>query len=186
MGGVMLRFLACAAALLLASCDRPPNSYGLETVVGFGRTGASEKFRASGWSSTEEDATWTDAPRATLKFALAPRSGALGLRMRLSGMTKQPDLPWQPVYVFANGTRVAEWLVWEKADFVAVIRPKLLKSNGKLEIELRSTRGSSHRKLGGGDDFRSLGIRCYELEITHAPNTTAFQPKPGTHATVDP
>lgn len=177
-------FLAIAL-LLLPGCERADNSYALETVVSFARGGRAELYRGEGWSSTDDAFTWTDGSRATLNLILAPGRGALGLRMRLSGMIKPPALPWQPVAVYANGAHLADWLVWEKADFVAVIRPKFLKRSGQLELELRFSNATSPASVGDSGDARMLGVRCYEMEISKAPNTTEFQPKPGMHATVD-
>src|SRR5437762_14274297 len=43
--------------------------YPLGSVVRFGIGGGSERFRESGWSDTEKDATWTIGDSAKLRFA---------------------------------------------------------------------------------------------------------------------
>ena len=121
MRGLWRCFAACAVATFGVGCDQPrPQSKDLrlnfDRVVLFGADGDSERFRRSGWSRTEPEFTWTDGGSAQLKFVLPQSTGPVGLRMRLSGFFKEPELPIQAIWVMANDTKVAEWHVAATED----------------------------------------------------------------------
>ncbi len=171
----------CAAAALLVGCDqlRPQRNdlrLNFDRVVLFGAEGDSERFRRTGWSRTERESTWTDGEAAQLKFVLPAIRGPIGLRMRLSAFFKEPQLPIQPVWVMANGTKVAEWHIAERENFKAVIPAELVRADRRLTLTLLISRAASPKALGVGDDERLLGLRCWELEFTRAVNATTIWP----------
>jgi hypothetical protein len=86
--------------------------------------------------------------------------------MKLTGLVKAPELPFQPVDVEANGTKIASWQVTADSDFTAVIPAELVKAGGTLRIELRIPQCTSPKKLGLNSDERLLGVSLSELEIT--------------------
>lgn len=165
--------------MLLYGCGQPRNEadatslsekapdYQLGTVVRFAADGNSGKYRDSGWNEAETQFTWTRGNTSTLKFVLPPKSDALVLRMRLAGLIKPPELPFQPVEVYANDKKIADWQVRETADFSATILANVLRPNGSLTITLRIPRASSPKNLGIGNDSRVLGVSCFEVQISN-------------------
>jgi hypothetical protein len=148
-----------------APADR---NYVFGEVVKCGATGHSEKFRGYGWSGPERDFTWTDGKAAQLLFDIQPSDRPLALRMRLAGVTKAPDLPFQPVEVYANGYKIAEWQVAGSADYTAEVPAAAVKQGGELKIELKIPKAASPQSLGINEDPRTLGICCWEYGISQA------------------
>jgi hypothetical protein len=146
------------------------NKYELGTVIHFGTGGGSERFKQSGWSVTEKDATWTTGNAAKLTFSLDSSDQALSLRMRLAGLagvTKAPNtLAAQSVEVFANGEKIADWDVSSVTNFTAVIPATTVQGGGALTIELKMPKAVSPKSLGVSTDARVLGVYCFELAIT--------------------
>lgn len=166
-----IRRLTVCAAFFLAACAKeraPDNRYTLESIITFGAKGDSERFRGEGWSHTETAFTWALGPSARLNFKVPWNNRALGLRMRLGGMHKLPELPFQIVEVAANDTVVATWQVSRTADFTAVIPPDVLAKKSALNLELRFQNATSPQALGLNADTRPLGVSCFEMQITKA------------------
>jgi hypothetical protein len=142
------------------------NAYTFGTIVSFGAGAGSQRFRESGWSDTEKQFTWTIGNSAKLTLSIAPNAGPLNLRVRLTGLTKAPQLAFQPVAVLANGQKIADWEVSNTADFTAVIPAAIAKKGGPLTIELKTPKATSPKTLGMSNDARVLGVLCSELAIT--------------------
>lgn len=132
----------------------------------FGKGGDSERFRREGWANTEQVSTWALGPMARLKFKVDSANKPLGIRMRLSALCKAPELPFQPVYLSANNVQIAAWEVSRPADFTAVVPPDVLQKEHALHLELRFPRATSPQALGYSIDSRSLGVSCFEVQIT--------------------
>jgi hypothetical protein len=93
------------------------------TKVSFGTGGNSEPFRVSGWSATEPQMTWTEGAAAVLAMRVSPTNEPVALKMKLAGLTKDPEVPYQPVEVYVNDQKVADWqLMADPAEFSAVLR----------------------------------------------------------------
>ena len=175
--GVLPGAFALAALILLSlgACNRsgplesdasgaPTLAYG--TTVSFGQGGGSERFRESGWSKTEEKFTWTEGTKAVLRMKIPPASGLVTLKMRLSGLIKEPDLPFQPVEVEVNGQKMADWQVGDAAEFVAAIPHDITKKGGEMTITLKTPKAASPKALGLNSDPRVLGICCLDLQFS--------------------
>jgi len=134
--------------------------------IRFTSGGESERFRVAGWSSVEKDCTWTSGQSAKLKFSIAKTHGPLVLKMRLMGLTKQPELLFQPVEVDVNGSKLADWEVGgEFTDYVTTIPSEII-GGGELEIELKTPKATTPQSLGMNDDKRVLGVCCAEMAIS--------------------
>ena len=136
------------------------------TRVSFGQGGGSERFRESGWSKTEEKFTWTEGTVAALKMKVAATTASVTLKMRMSGLIKEPALPFQPVEVEVNGQKMADWQVGDVAEFVAAIPHDLTKKGGELTITLKIPKSTSPKALGLNADPRVLGVCCLDLELS--------------------
>ena len=141
------------------------NDYRLGELIGFGAQGGSERYRVAGWANTDADGTWTVGNSARMILATVPPNQLLTLRMRLIGLTRPPELPFQPVEVFANGEQVGVLEVGMQDDYKAVIPPSNVKPDGVLRLELRLPKASTPKSLGINNDERILGVFCFELQI---------------------
>lgn len=163
--------LVFTVLLFLASCERSPSTdpdYTLESIVSFGQGGKSERFRGRGWAHTEQKHTWTEGQHAELRLHIAPTRHPLGIRMRIAGNRKPPELPHQPVEVVVNGRKVAEWQVAGLHDFIAIVPAEVLADRTEMKMELRIPRAVSPKDLGHSADPRLLGICVQEMQITKA------------------
>ena len=142
------------------------NTYQIGDVIRFGAGGGSERFRREGWSDTEKEFTWTTGQSAKLAFSIPASTERFDLRMRLTGLIKPPELPSQPVEVFANGEKIAVWEVAQTADFTAQIPAALRQNGAELTIELKTPKATSPKALGLSEDARILGVLCSELALT--------------------
>jgi hypothetical protein len=156
--------LAASLAALLAAC-------GQRSVVGrqiqFGEGGDSERYRTLGWSHTEETFTWTEGNSAKLSLPIADESGPLKLKMSMAAFTHLPDWPSQPVEVFVNGQKLAEWQVNSNpAEYQLTIPADKGKGGRALEIEFRTPKATSPKSVGLNEDPRVLGVCLQWLELT--------------------
>ena len=88
--------------------------------------------------------------------------------MSIAALVNPPQLLSQPVEVFANGQKIAEWQVAGKAEFTALIPPAAGGQNKALTIELKIPKAASPRALGLSEDPRILGVSCFDLTISKA------------------
>lgn len=157
---------ATTIVMLLAGC-------GERSVVGqqiqFGQGGGSEAYRKAGWSNTEQKFTWSEGNSARLSLPIGKESGALNLNVAMAAFTHPPELPSQPVEVFVNGQKLAEWQVDSNAaGYYVTIPPDTVKGAGTLEVEFRTPKAKSPKSFGGSEDFRVLGVCLASLELTKA------------------
>jgi phosphoglycerol transferase len=149
----------------LSESTGPDTNYSLGAMIKFNESVGSERFRGSGWSSTEADHTWTESKSAVLHFSGLPPAQPLTLTMTLTGLTKNPQLPAQPTEVYANGRKMADWQVSGKKEYTASIPANVLGGTGTLTIEFRIPRAASPESLGLHRDPRILGLCVFSLII---------------------
>ncbi len=162
------------ALLLLGGCDRskpgadnsgPPEvQYG--SKITFGKGGNSEPYKSTGWSTTEEKFTWSEGTSAQLRIPVPASSEPVSLKMRIAALIKPPDLPFQPVEVFINDQKIAEWQVGDTSEFTAAIPHDLTKHGGALKILIKTPKATSPKALGINPDPRVLGVCCFDLEMS--------------------
>ena len=156
-----------------SSADAPTaagdRSYAYGTIIRCGLRGEFERYRGSGWSHAEDGITWTDGPAAKLVVTVPPSEYRLEFRLRAAGMRNPPDLVAQPVEVWLNGSKIAEWSVSEMADHIAEIPSGSLRERGDLAIEFRLPMARSPLALGVSADPRVLGIQCAQFEFREIP-----------------
>jgi hypothetical protein len=155
--------LVVTIGMLLAACSE-------KSVVGrpiqFGQGGGSEAYRTSGWSHTEQKFTWTEGNSAKLSLPIGKQSGSLNLNVAMAAFTHPPKLPSQPVEVFVNGQKLAEWQVNSNpAGYSVAIPADTIKAGGTLEIEFRTPKAASPKSVGMSEDPRVLGVCVVSLEL---------------------
>jgi hypothetical protein len=147
------------------SQESTDHSYTYGTVVSFGKGGKAKRYQVSGWSGAEQLFTWTDKTTAVLTLKIPSTQSPLTLRMSLEGLTAV-GLPFQPVRVLANGKEIASWDVAGKRDFTAVIPADVLQGSDTLTLTLNIPKAATPASLGMNKDVRTLGVHCFELEIS--------------------
>ena len=141
-----------------------PVNYKVGTAINFGQGGDSELFKYSGWSVTEPRMTWTLGKIAKLQFGGLSNSQPVNLKVKAQGLTNA-KLRAQPVAVYANGQKVADWSVREFQEYTASIPGNVVTENGILLLELRIPRAISPAKLGINADNRILGVAVFSITI---------------------
>jgi hypothetical protein len=140
-----------------------------ETKVSFDKGGSSEPFRVSGWSDTESQFTWTEGTSAVLAMRVSPTKAPVVLKIKLAGLTKDPELPFQPVEVYVNDEKVADWRVGANpAEFSVAIPKEMTSRGGLLTITLKIPKATSPKALGMSADPRVLGVSCFDLQLAFA------------------
>jgi hypothetical protein len=81
---------------------------------------------------------------------------------------KEPELPFQPVELIANGTKIADWQVAGDAEHTAEIPVDVVRGSGTLRLELKIPKATTPKELGMGADERVLGISLHSLQIDRA------------------
>jgi hypothetical protein len=168
--------VAVAAALAVLSVygqfktpDNPIPSSDIDLAYGaqvsFGAGGNAEPFQVSGWSETETQFTWTEGTSAVLAIRVSPTTNRVVLRMHLAGLTKDPELPFQPVEVYVNDRKIADWQVAKPAGFNAAIPQEMTQSGGLLRITLKIPKAVSPKTLKMSVDSRVLGVQCSDLQL---------------------
>lgn len=153
---------------------QPPNPVTADVVnerIEFKLGGNSEPYRTSGWSKTEPEFTWSKGTSAKISLPISASPAGLTLKIVMAALIQEPDLPLQPVEVYANGQKIVEWQVGNTAEFAAAIPGEITKNGGTLEIEFRTPKAASPKALGISADPRVLGIcvRTVELAGPDAP-----------------
>jgi hypothetical protein len=143
------------------------NEYSIGNKINFGADGNSKAFKVSGWSDAEAKHSWTNGVVSVLVMRLPARTKPISLKMKLAGLTKDPEVPSQPVEVYVNDQKIADWDVRELAmEYTAPIPPSITKDEGLLTITLKIPKAVSPKSLGIGEDSRLLGLACMEVSLS--------------------
>jgi hypothetical protein len=167
---------ALAIVLYVAGCGKPADSGNSDSTapsiagqkIEFKQGAASEQYCVSGWSKAEEKFTWSEGTSSKLGLPVGTDRGPWVLKVTMAGLVHPPDLPAQPVQVYANDEKVAEWNVGNTEEFTATIPASVNKPGGKLQIEFRIPKATTPKSLGENQDTRVLGICLYSLELNKA------------------
>jgi hypothetical protein len=154
--------LLCTPACEKSSQPAASNSPANGQVIPF--TADSERYRVSGWTKSEGDYAWSEGTSAKLALPIPAGAGPLSVMMKLRGLVKPPDLPFQPVAVYVNGQKIADWEVADSASFTAQV-PADVSNEKTLNLEFRIPKAASPKALGINADDRILGICAYSIEI---------------------
>ncbi|MFN2507171.1 MAG: hypothetical protein ABR589_00165 [Chthoniobacterales bacterium] len=152
--------------LVLSACDRttfatrPESSRGADyvygTVIGFG---TADGFKVSGWSRPEQQSTWSEGNKAVLALNLPPsENGRVDLVATMSAYTHPPALTSQPVEVYANEQKIADWVVSDLAEFSVGLPDTVARKGGTVLLSLQLPKAASPKSFGDGEDSRILGI----------------------------
>jgi hypothetical protein len=143
------------------------NKYTIGDKINFAAGGNSEPFKVSGWGGAEQEQSWTIGPVAVLAMRIPSATEPLMLRIKCGAFAKPPEVPSQPVEIFANNQKVADWDVRDRAEYTAPLSPAILAAGGDLlTITLKIPKAISPKALGTGEDPRLLGLATFEASLT--------------------
>jgi len=120
------------------------------------------------WSWADPQQSWPNRPVAVLSMRIPPVTEPLTLKIKCGASLKKPEVPSQPVEVFANDQKIADWDVRDLAEYTAPISPAILSGGDLLTITLKIPKAISPKSLGTGEDTRLLGLACFEASLTPA------------------
>jgi hypothetical protein len=160
--------------LTLGGCSKAPTGpqeaggaeYTYGTLLLFRKSGNAATAMSSGWSAPEDEFTWSEGKRAVVALHVPAGDESVSLRMRMSGMIKEPEFPAQPVEVLLNERKIANWNVGNTAEFTTAIPKELTKYGGTLTFTFNIPKAASPKDLGKSEDPRVLGIRVYDLTLS--------------------
>ncbi len=176
------RLALCSALALTAafsSCGDNPNApkqtssggggalneYSYGTKISFAKGGNAAAMQVSGWSTSEPQFTWTEGNSAVLALRIPPADGAVALKVRASAFIKDPELPSQPVEVYVNDLKIADWQVSQVSEQTAALPQDLAKAGGLLTFSFRLPKAISPKEAGISADPRVLGLCVYEIAL---------------------
>ena len=127
--------------------------------------GNTERYRVSGWSAQEPNFIWSEGTSAKLALPISAAAGGVTIKVNMAALNHPPELPTQPVELYANGQKVTEWQVGDLAEFTAALSGEITKAGGTLNLEFRTPKAASPKSLGVNADTRVLGICLTSLEL---------------------
>jgi hypothetical protein len=139
-------------------------TYGYGAKISFAEGGTATQYQVSGWSAAETDACWTEGDAASLAFTLPPTESDIVFKATVSGFTKPPELPSQPVDIFIDGKQITHWEIATKG-VVQMVVPAGYVRDGQLQIDFKLPKASSPASLGVSVDQRRLGLRFFDVEL---------------------
>jgi hypothetical protein len=129
--------------------------------VSFATGGNSEPLRVSGWGGTESQMIWTEGTAAVLAMRVSPTNDPVVLRMKFGGLTKDPEVPYQPVDVYVNDQKVADWqLVTDPSGVQRVESARDNKAPWSVKNYAENSKGDLAQGIGNGYRPRILGVAC--------------------------
>ena len=129
----------------------------------------------SGWSIGSDQVIWSEGRKSMIALRLAdPAKGDLEFRLNSAAFTIPEILPQRIYTVSANRTKVGTWSYKHGEGFKdqsVTIPARLLRPDGMLVIELKTSLSPSPAELGISEDPRRLGlmIRDWRLLVPAAP-----------------
>ena len=142
------------------------NEYAIGDKISFNAGGNSMPYKVSGWSDAETKHSWTNGVVSVIAMRISPSADPVTLKLKCGGFTKDPEVSSQPVEVYANDEKIADWNVRELADYTAPIPPAISKNGGLLNITFKIPKAASPKSLGMSQDPRLLGLTCFEMSLT--------------------
>ncbi len=133
----------------------------------FGKGTDADEIKLAGWHEAEKDFTWSDGTDASIvvDIPVVSQPATASVTFILNGMMAPPELRYQPVAVYVEQTKVADWEVGEKQRFSFVVPAELAERGGAITVKLATPRADSPSRLGTADDPRTLGVCCWEVQV---------------------
>jgi hypothetical protein len=140
-------------------------SYKLGSEIDFRQGGNALEFMMEGWSSQEEDFTWTDKKNAIIVLPLekALRTPHV-LKAHLGPYLANGQIERQDVNIYINGRRAGSWQVKSSGSFTMKI-PEQFNDDSRMRIRFELPNAASPDSFGLSKDVRNLGVGLQKMEI---------------------
>ena len=158
--GPVARMWSWQRAEFLAGLWQPPPTYALGTPLDFADAPTVLPFLLRGWSAPEQHGTWTDGPRATLRWQMLPPGRDTTLELELH--------PFQPgeVVVAVNGVVLATPNVTGPQTLTVAV-PAALGTADVWTVDLQLAAAARPDTLGPSPDTRTLGVQVARLLLRY-------------------
>jgi hypothetical protein len=145
--------------------ETPPYRWG--EVLRFGEKGNAHPYKAGGWSTPEDQITWTDGNRAELVLPAKSPQGPVRLRLYTGAYLSPGKVDRQRVRISINRRFVAE-LTISRPGFRAleeVVPGDFFADQGRTVLTFDLPDSVSPKSIGDGQDLRQLGIAVSWLSL---------------------
>jgi hypothetical protein len=147
------------------SAEIPPYRWG--DVLHFGVNGNAQSYKAGGWSTPEDQITWSDGRRAELVLPTRPPRDAIRLKLYAGVYLNRGKVDRQRVRLSVN-RRVAAELVLSQPDFAVLdvtIPRDFFSDQERTVITFEMPDSIPPSSIGDGKDLRQLGIAVSWLSL---------------------
>lgn len=140
----------------------PVPSYHPGTDINFGKNGNFIMYQGNGWSSTEENSTWTGSKRAELALSVDEISSDIVMKAVLDPLIISGKLEKQRVNIYINNRKAGNWIVTSPGVYQITIPEDYIKKS-PLNITFDLPDAISQKNLGINEDPRVLALRIMSL-----------------------
>lgn len=146
------------------------NTYKSGTEIYFNKGGKGDNYIANyigGWSTPEDNFTWTDGPEAALKFRLNDLVHNNILLRILAFPYLGSKVKSQKIGVYINNIKITSWDISNENWYSVIIPANVIKTKD-INIKFTISNPISPKNVGESEDDRKLGIAVKELIISNA------------------
>ena len=140
----------------------------LPVMLSFKKGRTDQRIGLDGWSSPENNFTWTDGKKAFLDLPIEKTDKDIVFEFFVTPFTGNGQINGQPVTVIVNDSKVTDLQVDHKGIYSVTIPSRLL--NGGLHFELDIPNAASPLSLGINQDQRTLGLAVEWVKLQYAIN----------------
>ena len=133
--------------------------------IDFGASGNARTYIADGWSGQEPEHRWTIGAASALTIATPFAIGDYEIRLDLKPCVFPPDAARQRLTVQANGVKLAEWELADRATLTCALPAAALRDGHPLELRFDHPDFVNPSALGRNADDRPLAFCFFQLAL---------------------
>lgn len=138
-------------------------------VIEARRGGNLEHYALFGLTSPDADSSWSNLPRAGLRFVSPPAAADVPIAITAAPFVPPGRIERQPMVLHVNGERVAEFTITEPQTVTATIPAAAWNRQSPVSVVFEFPAANSPRRLGMSSDPRRLGWRISKIVFGTAP-----------------
>jgi len=140
-------------------------TYNIGEKIDFRRGGNATGFVWEGWSSPEENFTWTAGRDAIIVLPLEePAKKPLVLKARLGPFLVPGHIEGQNVSIYVDETKVGDWFVKRTGEFEVKV-PEQFTDDSSIRVRFEIPNAASPASFGHSKDARKLGVAFQSMQI---------------------
>lgn len=139
-----------------------PELYKYGTSMDFSKSDKDIAYKLNGWSSPEENFTWTEGNNANMLIPIDDVSCNLILKAKLFPFLAK-DIKYQRANIYVNGEKVANWKIDKAGEYTAEIPKEIVSSPLQISFELPDA--VSPLESGVSEDPRVLALAFNEMVV---------------------